>query len=283
VLAALAGAGALPAQEPPREFTAPSRMLGKDVAFKVDLDAPDRSKPAPAVVLMHGCGGRASKTSSSWREIFAKQGYVTLIVESFAARGWPGSVCREAKFVGLEGQLDRVGEAYGAAKFLATLPVVDPGRIAVMGFSHGAGTVLLTQTPYAKRELGKLGLDFDNPPFKALVANYPNCGRTDDAPVRKGAPRVPLLVQIGAADDWTLADWCQTMVELPNYRTQPGLRFRTYEGAYHSFDSGTRPTTLQACGGPTGRCGTTVHAGHSDPAFAEARKETLAFLQDAFK
>ena len=64
---------------------------------------------------------------------------------------------------------------------------------------------------------------------------------------------MPLLLQIGAADDWTLPEWCQTMVELPGYKSQPGLRFRTYEGAYHSFDGGGRPTALQACGGPTGR------------------------------
>lgn len=276
--------GAL-AQDVPGEFGAPSKMLGREVKFKVDLDAPDKSKPAPAVILMHGCGGLGpAKSNANWRQVFAKQGYATLIVESFQARGWGASVCTEPKYVGLEGQLDRVGEAFGAAKFLTALPFVDKNRIVLMGFSHGAGTVLLAQTPYAKGQLGSLGLDFDNPPFKAAVANYPNCGRTGDAPVRKASLRAPLLIQIGADDDWTLAEWCKTLAELPDYKNNSGFRFHAYPGAYHQFDAGFRVLTLKTCGGAEAKCDVTVHTGHNEAVFVEAQKETLAFLNEvAFK
>jgi dienelactone hydrolase len=283
--AIMAAGVAVIAQEIPSEFSAPSKIVGREMKFKVDIDVPDKSKPAPAVILMHGCGGLApAKSNANWRQVFAKQGYVTLIVESFQARGWGNGVCAEPKYVALEGQLDRVSEAFAAAKFLRTLPFIDQERIVLMGFSHGAGTVLLAQTPYAKRELGSLGIDFDNPPFKALVANYPNCGRAGDNPVRKASLRAPLLIQIGADDDWTLAEWCKTLAELPDYKNHPGFRFRMYPGAYHQFDAGFRVVTLQTCGGAQARCGTTVHTGHNEGAFAEAQKETLSFLQDvAFK
>ena len=53
--------------------------------------------PAAAIVMMHGCSGLASSTRPfalyrDWKDLFVSEGYVVLMVDSAAARGF-GQTC----------------------------------------------------------------------------------------------------------------------------------------------------------------------------------------------
>jgi|ADurb_Val_01_Slu_FD_contig_111_91946_length_2390_multi_3_in_0_out_0_2 dienelactone hydrolase len=127
------------------------------------LYRPAGKGPFPAAVLLHGCGGM-TKRDRTWAEKLAGWGIVALAVDSFGPRGY-SRVCDNRD---LSRYLvpRRVRDAYDAKAYLAGLPFVDPGRIGVMGWSHGGHIVLQT---VRERNVS---------PFKAAIAFYPLCDLT---------------------------------------------------------------------------------------------------------
>jgi dienelactone hydrolase len=166
--------------------------------------------------MLHGCGG-LGRRDRTWAERLREWGYLTLRVNSFAARGLK-RVCGG----GILGADARVPDALAALAHLRTLPEVDPRRIALMGWSHGAMATLLT-----------LGTAPDEPAmgFRAAVAYYPGCRR-----VRSWRTRTPVLMLLGSADEWSAAVPCQ---DLAARHRQAGLDVTevTYPGAHHGFDN----------------------------------------------
>jgi dienelactone hydrolase len=71
------------------------------------------------------------------------------------------------------------------------------------------------------------------------VAFYPNCTRAyPGGPDFR--PYAPLLVLIGALDDWTPAVPCVAIVERARAAGAP-IAIRVYPGAHHSFDAPATP------------------------------------------
>jgi dienelactone hydrolase len=111
-------------------------------------------------------------------------------------------------------------DAYGAKQYLSDLSFVDPGRIAVMGMSHGAMTVLevVRQSTLSGQSLS---------PFRAAVAYYPLCGQPESL-------NAPTLVLVGEKDTWTPAQQC---VQYLHRMEQPHeLVLKVFTDAYHLFD-----------------------------------------------
>src|SRR6516225_2453096 len=106
----------------------PARLLGY-------LARPDGDGPFPAVVVLHGCNGffggyaEAADQLRSW-------GYVALVVDSFGPRGIT-TRCR----IGLD---EQPTDAYAALRYLSQQPSVDAARIAVLGYSMGGESALIT-------------------------------------------------------------------------------------------------------------------------------------------
>lgn len=152
-----------------------------------------------------------------WAERLREWGYLTLRVNSFAARGLKG-VCGG----GIFGPDGRVPDALAALGHLRSLPDVDPQRIALMGWSHGAMAALMT-----------LGAAPEEPAmgFRAAVAYYPGCRQ-----VHGWRARTPVLMLLGGADEWTAASPCQYLAAR---QRQAGLDVTqvTYPGAHHGFDN----------------------------------------------
>jgi dienelactone hydrolase len=117
------------------------------------------------------------------------------------------------------------GDAYAALVYLRSRPDIDPGRIGLLGWSRGAGTTLdaMTRRPPA--------LDG----YAAAVAFHPGC-RTRAKRADRFHPYAPLLVLIGASDDWTPAAPCETLAGEVAARGEP-MRIVVYPGAYHDFDN----------------------------------------------
>jgi dienelactone hydrolase len=271
--------------EPPTSFTAQSKLLGRKIDLAVDIDIPNKSTRSPAVVLLHGCGGLSpSLAPMKWREFFRTKGYVTLIVESFQARGWGSNVCTKEKEVGVFGQLDRIADAFEAANMLSKLASVDPAKIFLMGFSHGAGTALLSATDSAKAYFANTPYDIGKPPYAGVIANYPWCGREDTYPTAtmKRPIWLPTLVLIGDKDNYTPVEYCQAMAAKPAFANSKVFSIQVLKAAQHGFDNGLNETSFKACGGrgqaPT--CQETVTIGHSESAFFSAQEHALTFISN---
>ena len=183
------------------------------------LAKPEGAGPFPTVVLMHGCSGTERNTSHQtvWRglnrhaRLLNENGYVTLIVDSFGPRGITDGCQTGGKYYSLQ-----VSDAYAAFDHLASLPSVDADRIGFVGLSLGGGTAIRI----AARGYGRV-----TPGYSAVVAYYPYCDyiyRFD----------LPLLILIGAEDDWTPARLCRDLAP----RDPDRVELVVYPDAHHSFD-----------------------------------------------
>lgn len=278
------GIGTLEADETPKTFTAYSKMLFRDVTFEVNLMTPEGPGPHPAVILMHGCAGNhwTSQTMLNWRKFFNAENIATLVLESNLARGWPQNICSKQPEITDAGQFDRTAEAYAAIRMLRTLPRIKKDAIVVMGLSHGAGTGLFLADSRVKQYWGSVGKMGVIEPPNAIIAHYPWCGGTPQNPFRASSDpiTVPLLIQIGALDNWTPTAFCEDMYAKRGPISGGKFELRVLAGAHHSFDTG-QPVRefVGVCGGARGGCGVTVQSGHHDPAFEQSKANIRDFLK----
>ncbi|HRT61956.1 MAG TPA: dienelactone hydrolase family protein [Syntrophales bacterium] len=218
------------------------------------LYRPAGKGPFPAAVLLHGCGGM-TKRDRTWAEKLAGWGIFALAVDSFGPRGY-SRVCDNRD---LSRYLvpRRVRDAYDAKAYLAGLPFVDPGRIGVMGWSHGGHIVLQT---VKERNVS---------PFKAAIAFYPLCDLTlNDF-------NAPLLILIGGSDSWTPAARCTENLPPEDKRTSEVV-IKVYPGAYHGFDAEGADTYVRGV--------TDVHrVAYNAEAAADANRMVKEYLEKYLK
>ena len=184
------------------------------------LAKPEGQGPFPAVVLIHGCSGTERNTAHQtvWRGLGAhaallnENGYVTLIVDSFGPRRITDGCQTGGKYFPLQ-----VSDAHAAFDHLASLPFVDADRVGLVGLSLGGGTAI---------RVAASGHGRASPGYSAVVAYYPYCSdffyRFD----------LPLLILIGAEDDWTPARLCRNLAPHAPDRVE----LVVYPDAHHSFD-----------------------------------------------
>ncbi|WP_353367062.1 dienelactone hydrolase family protein [Acidovorax sp. FG27] len=232
----------------------------------------EQAEPRPAVIALHGCGGlyaQGERLSQRYRETAARlhaAGYSVLLPDSFGSRGLR-SICSTRY-----GSRDvtvavRAQDARAAIAWLAAQPGVDAKRVGVLGWSNGATTALnLLEQRRAHPQPADL-------PLAGVALFYPGCGPL----LRRQAvlEPAPLLMQLGALDDWTPAQPCADLAALLRQRPGGDVTLKVYADSYHGFD-GTDPVRLRA-DVPNGTSAQGVHQG-GNPA---ARVESLAAL-DAF-
>lgn len=167
---------------------------------------------------------------------------MTVWPDSFAPRGHPAGVCTDGSEPVVTYR-DRAADTYAALKYLQSLSYVDPRRVAVIGGSHGGSSTLAAIVDDALNRTYKPG-------FAAAIALYPNCasrygawssvrGRTPGSPITGYygvfKPLAPLMILVGALDDWTPAEPCRQLAAKAIAGGYPDIK--VYEGAHHSFDS----------------------------------------------
>jgi dienelactone hydrolase len=178
------------------------------------LSRPRGAGPFPAVVLLHSCLGLPAERAAIGERI-ATWGYVALYVDDFATRGLKETCAVDFK--------PAVADAYGALAHLASLPDVDPARVAAVGFSQGGDTALKIATGGGTRPAGDQGAV-----FRAAAAFYPPC-----ANVAGAAVDIPTLILVGAKDEVTPARDCAELAK----RQQTGMvKLVVFPGAAHAFD-----------------------------------------------
>jgi dienelactone hydrolase len=124
--------------------------------------------------------------------------------------------------------LARVPDAFGALKALANHPLIDPQRIAVMGFSHGSMAALYSN-------LGRFQSAHGSPDvqFAAHVAVYGICGtqlRQDERITN------PVLFLHGIADDFVPIGPCREYAARLR-EAGKSARMIEYADAHHGFDA----------------------------------------------
>ncbi len=200
---------------------------------------PTGAGPHPVVVFLHGCGGLISSRGAiqtreaDWAPRLVALGYVVLMVDSFTPRGVQ-RMCSPATFSDSIYRA-RPRDAYGALRYLQAQEFVRPDRVALMGWSQGGGAVLLS---IRAASLGRPA-SMPAPDFRAAVAFYPATCR-ERAHRTPWTSAIPLLILVGAEDNWTPAGPCRALADGATRRGSH-VEMRVYPGAYHDFDWPGRP------------------------------------------
>ena len=228
------------------------------------------AKPAPAVVLLHGCGGtynsqgKLARRPLEYVRLLSERGMHALILDSLTPRG-EKELCTQRIGTRQVTQANRRLDALAAVDWLAHRPDVDARRIGLMGWSNG-GSTLLAALNLRHAEVASAPV---KPSF--AVAFYPGC----DAELKRGFETgTKLLMLVGEADDWTPAAPCHEFA-LAAKGTPPEIW--GYAGAYRDFDTTTKLRLRKDV--PNGaNPGQGVHVGGDAAALAASRAHLLRFL-----
>lgn len=200
------------------------------------LYRPDGEGPFPAVVLMHGCAGVRRK-DTWWAEAFRRQGYVALVVDSLSGRGFTTWEDRRKICLGLDlWGSTRAADLLASLTYVRSLPFVDAGRVAVVGWSHGAWATLDFLASASSEMVQGL---------RAVVAFYPYCGIASRASWRGFGVDVPVLMLLAEGDTIVSTDSCR---RLAKGQTEQGrsVTVKVYPDVGHVFDWRESSATLDA-------------------------------------
>ncbi len=206
------------------------RGYGEQVTAILSLP-PDAAGKVPAVVLIHTYGGYDAAHYEFYGAPLRQAGFATLELILYRV-GRPTHL-----------PSDLVPHAFGALKYLASHPRIDPNRIGILGFSLGGILAMYTASDVlATEHLGTGG-----PRFAAHMPFYPACWIHEE--VARGTERTkrlanayarltgaPVHILAGGKDRWDDPDTCQKFLEAltPDARKSVVLTF--FPDATHVWD-----------------------------------------------
>jgi len=228
------------------------------------------------VVAMHGCGGlylargpRAGQLNArhqAMADLLVEQGYAVVFPDSLRPRGVQ-QLCTQKIGQRAITQTERRRDALAALNWVAAQPWAQPGKIALLGWSHG-GSAVLAATESAQREVAAQALK----PAVAL-AFYPGCSAAAKANYR---PNTKLILMLGEKDDWTPPEPCIALGQAV------GAEVNVFADSYHDFDNPVGSVKLRK-DVPNGiHPGQGVHAGANPAAREKAYARLLGALRTAF-
>jgi dienelactone hydrolase len=244
-------------------------ISGSDTMLRGILYRPEGPGPFPAVIALHGCGGLVNSSGNvirryaDWGHRLSAAGLAVLYPDSFSSRGLTGQCRVRARKV--RSSRERVADAQAARRWLQSQPWAIKERVSVFGWADGGIASL-----WAVR--ARTHVRDNQPDFRSAVAMYPGCRRLGEA---AWAARIPTLILIGRADDWTSASSCEQMVAGARGRTAR-TSIVVYPGAYHEFDRLDSP--VRALSGLAFSADGTGHAHVGTN--AAARSDALKRVQD---
>jgi len=244
-------------------------LPAKDGAIHAWLFKPGEGGPFPTVVAAHGCSGLAGRSGpvqaryQSWAEVLTKAGFAVLFPDSYGSRNL-GPQCRVRERA-IRASRERVADLVTARRWLADQAWVKRDRISLLGWSNGANGLLWTVRPQTIVRDGA-------PDFRAAVAFYPDCRRNSRL---SWSARIPTLILIGSADDWSPARDCEQMIDAAKGRSALA-RIIVYPGAAHDFDRANLP--LRAIAGADASLPERGHIGTDADARKDAQERVTEWL-----
>ncbi|HTF91425.1 MAG TPA: dienelactone hydrolase family protein [Verrucomicrobiae bacterium] len=214
---------------------------GKPVTIAGELRIP---KPGtdrlPAVVLVHASGG-ISFNHGMWAGELNKAGFATFVADGFTGRGIANTIFDQAQL----SDYAMMNDAFAALAVLAKHPRIDPGKIAIMGFSKGAVPSL-----YASLNRFQSAYAPEGTSFAAYIGFYTPCNTALIDDERVSAK--PIRLYHGVADDWVAVGPCRDYVARLK-KVGANVNLVEYPGAHHVFDNQVIPGTMQIPQAPTWR------------------------------
>ena len=229
-----------------------------DIALDGRLHRPAGTARAPAVILMHGCGGWQPPVLSAledYSRFLSANGIVVLNLDSFGPRrNAGGRVC--SSFRRLAAARDyRTKDAFAALRYLQAQPFVDPENVFLIGQSNGGSVALIAAQAATERRLAG-----NHAGFRGAVALYPWCGAAGSLQPTLASP---LLILGGGRDDWVPPHDCKKFTS-----RGASVDVKVYPDAAHSFD--LRIPVQRYLG---------KLVGYNEPAALKARREILNFIR----
>ncbi len=207
-----------------------AKAVGYDHVEEVsaELDMPKNAKGRmPAVVILHGSGGIDGR-GQFHAQALNDAGIATLEVYMFARGHRPQ-----------QGSVKTLTHGYGALKYLAGRPDIDPQRIGVMGFSWGGGmSMRMASKSVSDAFLANTnGLRFvAHAPFYPVCWSHTRIMRSGMSDYR-AFTGAPVLLFAGGQDDYGASDDCKNFLEALPEQTRNHMMLQFYPEATHGWDS----------------------------------------------
>jgi dienelactone hydrolase len=146
--------------------------------------------PFPVAILLHGCSGDLHHLAA-WGRFLAGHGILTFTIDSLTPRGigpWQARllVCTGLRLQGRE----RARDLLDVLPFILADSQVDRGRISLIGWSHGAWTLMeFMLDEGADRLIRREGLS-----LASIILAYPYCGLASMIHDKDWTHEIPLMV-----------------------------------------------------------------------------------------
>jgi dienelactone hydrolase len=208
------------------------------LAPHAEIAAPAGAGPFPTVILFHGCGGKRAFLSRYVARA-AAAGVMAVSVDSFTPRGIGRARAISLVCTGLElPGWQRAGDVLASLWGVKQMPNVDPARIVLAGWSHGAWAIMdLMTMPLARP--GEAGLaDPDGALAGGLAGlwlTYPYCGPGALSQLRPWRRAADIFAILGERDIVAHPPLCRRALRTAE---RAGSRVETWLalGATHAFD-----------------------------------------------
>ena len=237
------------------------------------LQIPETGGPHPVVIILHGSAGPSGREGGYARALVG-HGMATLEPDQWSPRRLAGGSEGRPRTV-----IETLPDLYGARRFLAQHPAIDPRRIAVMGFSFGGVASMLAATKAHNDRFEPGG------GFAAYMPCYPVCwlyaARPDHAFANlTGAPVFVLTAALDQYDDDPSAG--EKLVARLNDRDRSHVRTRAMADCHHGFDM---PGVDIVAQDPFAHCGKggSVIMRYNPSATAEAHRLAAEFFAEALQ
>jgi dienelactone hydrolase len=196
---------------------------GKPTIIAGTLRIAQGSGRLPLVILMHGSGG-FEVNAELWQRQFGSLGISTFALDSFSGRGIASTVTDQSQL----GRLNMILDLYRSLAVLGRHPLVDPNRIAVMGFSRGGQAALYATLRRFQNMWNTSRID-----PAAYIALYPQCNTTfrDDTDVTDH----PIRIFHGISDDYVSIVPCRAYFDRLN-QAGKDVQMAEYPDTWHAFD-----------------------------------------------